>query len=559
MADTYTLDLSTLENWLWEAACAIRGPVDAPKFKDYILPLIFLKRLSDVFDDVRNDLQAILGPDAQKLVEQDHDLVSFYLPPEARWEAIRTHPVAGLGQYLTDAMRAVARANPRLQGVIDMVDFNATAAGQRLMPDEHLANLIEVLSRHRLGLKDVEPDLLGRAYEYLLRKFAEGSGQSAGEFYTPREAAILMARLIAPQPGMHIYDPCCGSGGLLIKCHLRLLETHGVRENGRLRLPAEIKPLRLFGQEINPTTFAMARMNAVIHNLEADIRIGDTMRQPAFKNDAGQLQTFDAVVANPMWNQSFESAKARSMQNSKGATYSESKDTTSSIYENDPYHRFEFGAPPSSSADWGWIQHMLASLKPNGRMAVVLDTGAVSRGSGNQGSNRERNIRKQFVEKDLIEAVILLPENLFYNTSAPGIILVVNRDRRHPGEILLINASQRFAKGRPKNYLTEEDIAAIERVYRDWRAEPGFSAIITREEAARNDYNLSPSRYVSTNNKEEILPLEEAVVLLREAEEERAAADRALREVLAQLGLETLNHEFAIHRTFEENGPDENI
>lgn len=537
MADTYTLDLSTLENWLWEAACAIRGPVDAPKFKDYILPLIFLKRLSDVFDDERNDLQAKFGPDAQKLVERDHDLVSFYLPPEARWEAIRTHPVAGLGQYLTDAMRAVARANPRLQGVIDMVDFNATAAGQRLMPDEHLANLIEVLSRHRLGLKDVEPDLLGRAYEYLLRKFAEDSGQSAGEFYTPREVAILMARLIAPQPGMHIYDPCCGSGGLLIKCHLRLLETHGVRENGRLRLPTKIKPLRLFGQEINPTTFAMARMNAVIHNLEADIRIGDTMRQPAFKNDAGQLQTFDAVVANPMWNQSFESAKARSMQNSKGATYSESKDTTSSIYENDPYHRFEFGAPPSSSADWGWIQHMLASLKPNGRMAVVLDTGAVSRGSGNQGSNRERNIRKQFVEKDLIEAVILLPENLFYNTSAPGIILVVNRNKRHPGEILLINASQRFAKGRRKNYLTEEDIAAIERVYRDWRAEPGFSAIITREEAARNDYNLSPSRYVSTNNKEEILPLEEAVVLLREAEEERAAADARLNEVLEQLGL----------------------
>ncbi len=510
------IDVGTLETWLWDAACAIRGPVDAAKFKDYILPLVFLKRLSDVFDDEGERLKADLGAQALRLVEQDHKLVRFYLPASARWEAIRTHAAAGLGQYLTDAVRAVARENPRLQGVIDMVDFNATAAGQRIVPDEYLARLIEVLSRHRLGLDDVEPDMLGRAYEYLLRKFAEDSGQSAGEFYTPREVAVLMARLIEPQPGMTICDPCCGSGGLLIKCHLRLLETHGVQENGRRRLPSHIRPLRLFGQEINAATFAMARMNAVIHDLEADIRIGDTMRRPAFKNAAGRLQTFDAVVANPMWNQSFPAEQ----------------------YENDPYQRFTYGMPPSSSADWGWLQHMLASLNEAGRMAVVLDTGAVSRGSGNQGSNRERDIRKAFVEHDLIEAVVLLPENLFYNTTAPGVILVINRRKRHAGEILLINAGRRFAKGRPKNYLTEDDIAAIADVYHAWRAEEGFAAIITREEAARNDYNLSPSRYVSTNGQEETLPLEEAMVLLREAEEERAEADRALREVLAQLGLE---------------------
>jgi len=170
---------------------------------------------------------------------------------------------------------------------------------------------------------------------------------------------------------------------------------------------------------------------------------------------------------------------------------------------------------------------------------MVIDTGAVSRGSGNQGSNRERDIRKAFVENDFVEAVILLPENLFYNTTAPGIILLLGRSAAapRPGEILLINASQRFAKGRPKNYLTDEDVAAIVEAYHQWQAVEGFSAIITREEAARNDYNLSPSRYVSTNNKEEVLPLEEAVVLLEEAEEERAAADRALNEILRQLGL----------------------
>lgn len=518
------MDLTTLENWLWEAACAIRGPVEAPKFKDYILPLVFLKRLSDVFDDemVRLTQEYSSRKTAEQVVEDERErgtiakgggVVRFYIPSNARWATIRRHGRAGLGQFLTDAVRAVARENPRLQGVIDAVDFNATTAGQRIIADEYLYKLVEVLSKHRLGLHDVEPDILGRAYEYLLRKFAEGQGQSAGEFYTPREVAILMARLLEPEPGMTVYDPACGSGGLLVKCHLRLLETHGVSQNGRRELPSHYAPLRLYGQEINPATFAIARMNAVIHDMEADIRLGDTMRQPAFKDPAGRLQTFDLVVANPMWNQKFPAE----------------------LYENDPYDRFRYGAPPSSSADWGWLQHMLASLKEGGRMAVVLDTGAVSRGSGNQGSNRERDIRKAFVERDLIEAVILLPENLFYNTTAPGVIIVVNRQKRHPGEILLINASQQFAKGRPKNYLTEEHIKTIANLYHNWEAREGLSAIITKDEAARNDYNLSPSRYVSVNGSEETLPLEEALVRLEEAEEERAQAEENLREVLRVL------------------------
>ncbi|MEJ5240895.1 MAG: class I SAM-dependent DNA methyltransferase [Anaerolineales bacterium] len=525
-----SLDTKTLENWLWEAACVIRGPLDAPKFKDYILPLVFLKRLSDVFDDEMNRLTAEYGSRqmAESIINAERERrtiaegrgsVRFYIPANARWEAIRTHGKAGLGQFLTDAVRSVARENPRLAGVIDVVDFNATTAGQRIISDDHLAALVEVLSHHRLGLDDAEPDILGRAYEYLLRKFAEGQGQSAGEFYTPREVAVLMARLLDPQPGMTVYDPTCGSGGLLIKCHLRLLETHGVQENGRRKLPPHYAPLRLYGQEINPSTFAMARMNVVIHDMEAEIHLGDTMRIPAFKDADGRLRTFDLVVANPMWNQKFPTE----------------------LYENDPFERFRYGTPPSSSADWGWLQHMLASLHETGRMAVVLDTGAVSRGSGNQGSNRERDIRRAFVEADLIEAVILLPENLFYNTTAPGIILVINRRKRHPGEILLVNASKLFAKGRPKNYLTEEHIAKIAELYHTWTAEPGLSAIITKEEASRNDYNLSPSRYVVLNGEDETLSLEEAIVILNEAEEERARADRQLDEVLKMLNLGGLN------------------
>lgn len=510
------LDVPMLEGWLWDAACQIRGPLDAPKFKDFILPLVFLKRLSDVFDDEIEGLSHDFGgrDKALKLVENDHALVRFYVPDDARWGAI-ARMTTGLGEHLTDAVRGVAKENPRLQGVVDVVDFNATTAGQRIVDDHRLTSLVQILGRYRLGLADVEPDILGRAYEYLLRKFAEGQGQSAGEFYTPREVGILMARMLDPEPGMEVYDPCCGSGGLLIKCHLRLLEKHGKRVNGHLSLPKKLAPLRLHGQEINPSTFAMARMNAFLHDMDAEVALGDTMHFPRFLDRSGGIRRFDIVTANPMWNQDFPLP----------------------TYENDPHERFGLGVPPSSTADWGWVQHMSNSLSNRGRMAVVLDTGAVSRGSGSKGSNREREIRKAFVEQDLVEAVVLLPENLFYNTTAPGIVMLINRTKAHPGEIQLINASKHFEKGRPKNHLTEDHIAQIADACSAWVQDETMSAVVTTEEVVRNDYNLSPSRYVSTDEQEEILSLEDAAVLLAEAEEERAAADSSLEKVLNALGL----------------------
>lgn len=503
------LDVKTLEYWLWQAACKIRGEIDAPKYKDYILPLVFLKRLSDVFDDeiIKLSKKYLSRETAEQLMKKDHSLVRFYVPKEARWKSISMQ-TTNVGEYLTDAVRSITRENAKLQGVIDIVDFNATAAGQRTISEDKLKVLIDVLGRYRLGLTDVEPDILGRAYEYLLRKFAEGSGQSAGEFYTPREVAILMSYILNPEPDMKVYDPCCGSAGLLIKCHLRFKEKY--------REDSSIAPLRFYGQEILHSTFAMAKMNSFIHDMETQVALGDTMNRPVFTNRNGSLAKFDIVTANPMWNQDF------------------SQDT----YENDPYDRFNFGYPPSSSADWGWIQHMFASLSDNGKMAVVLDTGAVSRGSGNVGKNRERDIRKEFLEKDLVEAVILMPENLFYNTSAPGIILLINKDKRKKNEILLINASKLFKKGRPKNYLPNESIKRISEIYLDWKEEEGISKIITKEETAKNDYNVSPSRYVAQNGKDDTLPLEDAVVELQEAEEEREEADKKLNSILENLGIE---------------------
>ena len=515
-AQSGDLDLKTLEQWLWDAACQVRGPLDAPKFKDYILPLVFLKRLSDVFDDEVQRVADEVGDTetAQTIIDQDHALVRFYVPTDSRWPFIAAK-TTGLGEILTDAVRSVSRQNPRLQGVIDTIDFNATTAGQPIVDNSRLAALVKTLSQHRLGLKDVQPDLLGRAYEYLIRKFAEGQGQSAGEFYTPPEVARLMARILDPEPGMSVYDPACGSAGLLINCHLRLRETDGLRLNEHSELPKGVAPLRLFGQEINPSTFAMSRMNAFLHDMDAEIALGDTMRSPAFTGRDGKLRQFDIVTANPMWNQDFPDE----------------------MYRNDTTGRFEKGIPPASSADWGWVQHMIASLKPHGRMAIVLDPGALSRGSGISGANRERDIRKAFAEADLIEAVILLPENMFYNTPAPGTIVVMNRAKRHPGEVLLINASSLFTKGRPKNSMTDDDISTIHRVFVEWRADDRLSRIVTTADLAEHDHNVSPGRYVTSVGADTVLPFDQAVRLLHEADADWAAADRALWDVLAELGL----------------------
>ena len=520
--DEKHLDISTLETWLLDAANTIRGASDAPKFKDFILPLIFYKRLSDVFDDEFAKHVTEFGDEeiAREITKADHadalqsgrnPIVRFYIPQEYHWKAIRNHSANGhLGEFVTEAMREVARLNPLLQGVLDVKDFNESQSGQRTLDEERLEALIEVLSRHRLGLKDTEPDILGRAYEYLLRKFAEGQGQSAGEFYTPKEVGWLMARLLNPEPYKTIYDPTCGSGGLLIKGRLLFEQTH---PDEKTQAP------QIYGQELTPTTYAMAKMNAFLHDfIGADIQIGDTFRNPRFVENNASLQRFDYVVANPMWNQ---------------------KEYDEAFYENDNWNRFIYGIAPSSSADWGWVQHILASLKEKGRAAIVLDTGAVSRGSGSQHTDRERDIRKKFAEADLIEGVVLLPENLFYNTSAPGIILLLNRSKsmERKDQILLINLSEHFEKGKPKNILADEGIDAATAVYQAWETREKLSTVITLEDAQKTDYNLSPSQFVDVGDKVEHRPLNAILADLAEAHIAREQADKALDEVLARLGL----------------------
>ena len=513
-----------MEQMLWDAACSIRGARDAAKFKDYLLPLLFLKRLSDVFDDEIDRLTEEFGDRevAREIAEDDHNLLRFYLPPEARWPVVsgretydwptdqrgRSTRPRDIGEHLTRAMRAVVQYNPTLSGVIDLVDFAGERNGERDINPARLAAVVETFSdpRYRLGLADVQPDFLGRAYEYLLRKFAEGSGQSAGEFFTPTEVGFLMAHIMRPRPGETCHDYACGSAGLLVKLQLVARELD----------PTSRVPLKLRGQELQAEGYAVAHMNAIIHDMDVEIARGDTMINPRFKNAAGQIDTYDVVVANPMWNQEIISA----------------------TYLNDPYDRFRpSGGVTTSKADWAWLQHTLVCLNERGRAAVVLDTGAVTRGSGSRNEDRERNIRKWFVEQDLIDGVILLPDNLFYNTSAAGIILVLSKWKpaSRKGRITLLNARRRVGKGQPKNYIPEQDIRPLASAFLKGEPMEGEIAVITREQAEQADYNLSPSRWVGQENAVDRRSIGEILSELKKLDDKAREIDQTLANVLVDL------------------------
>ncbi|QQA42013.1 N-6 DNA methylase [Pelagovum pacificum] len=519
-----TPSTKSMEQMLWDAACSIRGEKDAAKFKDYLLPLLFLKRLSDVFDDEIARLAEEYGDrdTALEIAEDDHELLRFYLPPEARWAVISgrqpyewpnddqgrpTRP-KDIGEHLTKAVRAVVRQNPSLSGVIDVVDFAAERNGERDINPAKLREVVETFSdsRYRLGLADVQPDFLGRAYEYLLRKFAEGSGQSAGEFFTPTEVGFLMAHIMRPRPGEECHDYACGSAGLLVKLQLVARELD----------PTSKVPVKLYGQELTAESYAVAQMNAIIHDMSVEMARGDTMINPKFKTPDSKIRTYDIVVANPMWNQPFNP----------------------DIFADDPFDRFRTqGGATTGKGDWAWLQHTMACLGDRGRAAVVLDTGAVTRGSGSKNEDKERNIRKWFVDRDLIDGVILLPDNLFYNTSAAGVIVVLSNRKpaARKDKIVLLNASRRVQKGRPKNFISEDDIRPLAAAYLKGEPVEGEIAVITREQAAEADYNLSPGRWVSQADDIAQRPIKDIVAELLKLDDQTRDIDASLAKMLVRL------------------------
>lgn len=489
---------TSLESHLWEAANILRGPVDAADFKTYIFPMLFFKRISDVFDEeIAEALEVSGGDEAFAQFPENH---RFQLPEGCHWADVRAR-TENVGQALQRSFREIEKANPdTLYGIFG----DAQWTNKDRLPDALLRDLIEHFSRLPLGNKHAREDVLGGAYEYLIKKFADATNKKAGEFYTPRAVVNLMVNILDPREGETIYDPACGTGGMLLEA------VHHVKESG-----GNVRTLwgKLFGQEKNLTTSAIARMNLFLHGVE-DFKIvrGDTLREPAFY--AGDsLAVFDCVIANPPFSL---------------------EKWGEEVWENDPYGRNFAGLPPSKSGDYAWVQHMIKSMAPKtGRMAVVLPHGVLFRMAA------EGRIRKRILEMDLLEAVIGLGPNLFYGAGLAACILIF-RQRKQASrrrKVLMIDASREFKKGRAQNELLPEHSENIYKWYCEYADLDGIARVVTLEDIKANDWNLNIPRYVEPVIQEETISMGQAVANLKDALEKAYAAEDRLTALLKREGL----------------------
>ena len=493
------LNVSQLERYLWSAADILRGSIDSSDYKSYIFGLLFLKRLSDRFEEEAEKLVA--DGISETVAWTDLDEHRFFVPDRARWTTIQQQ-ATNIGETLNKACAALEEQNGALEGVLAGIDYNdERKLGDAKNRDTVLARLVQHFSQVSLrNDRMAEPDLLGRAYEYLIEQFADDAGKKGGEFYTPRMVVKLIVELLAPSERMRICDPTAGSGGMLIEC-AHYIGRHGGNPGN----------LTLHGQEKNLGTWAICKMNMLLHGLpDARIEKGDTIRDPKLV-DEGELLLYDRVIANPPFSLD---------------------EWGRDVAESDGYGRFRFGLPPKTKGDFAFVQHMVAVLNSSGRLGVVMPHGVLFRGAA------EGKIRQGLLREDLFEAVIGLAPNLFYGTGIPASVLVLNRDKptARRGKVLFIDASGEFEEGSNQNRLRNQDIDRIVKTFRAYADVDKYARVTPVAEIEKNDWNLNISRYVDTSEDEERIDVAEAVRKLRQLERKRVAAEAVMKRHLAELG-----------------------